>query len=62
MFGSYCENCLDIPDIICSVHCDRADSPEALIEDMRRYLYRNVACECRKGQVYLRMPKIPGWT
>jgi len=30
--------------------------------DMRRYLYRNVACEYRKGFVdFSKMPDLPGW-
>jgi len=30
--------------------------------DMRRYLYRNVACEYRKGFAdFSKMPDLPGW-
>jgi|GEM_PF-6341169 len=32
------------------------------IADMRRYLYRNVACEYRKGfKDFSKMPNVPGW-
>lgn len=33
-----------------------------LREEMRRYLYRNVACEFRKGlRDFSHMPDLPGW-
>jgi hypothetical protein len=38
------------------VNCDRK-----IIEEMRRYLYRNVACEYRKGFAdFSKMPNLPG--
>lgn len=31
-------------------------------DEMRRYLYRNVTCECPSGSVHLHMPDVPGWS
>lgn len=31
-------------------------------EEMRRYLYRNVPCECPGTSIYLWMPDVPGWS
>jgi hypothetical protein len=32
------------------------------VSDMLRYLYRNVACEYRKGfEDFHKMPNLPGW-
>jgi len=39
------------------VNCDRK-----IAEEMRRYLYRNVACEARKiSDIARHMPDLPGW-
>ena len=39
------------------------DEIDRNIAEMRRYLYRNVACEHRKSSDAARhMPDIPGWT
>jgi len=33
------------------------------LADLRRYLYRNVACEARKlSDIARHMPQIPGWS
>jgi hypothetical protein len=57
MFG-LCDDCGDVHDrcIDCQIY-------EKLRDDMRRYLYRNVACEARKASDIARhLPNIPGWS
>ena len=46
--SEYCMGCLGLRD---------------LIFEMRRYLYRNVACEARKlSDIARHMPDVPGWS
>ena len=42
--------------------CKGCSEVESGREEMRRYLYRNVACEYRKGFAdFSKMPDLPGW-
>jgi len=61
-----CKNCEDGRDWIIESGkpspCVDCLKPYQFREEMRRYLYRNVACEFRKGFAdFLKMPDLPGW-
>jgi hypothetical protein len=53
-----CENCRE--GVCCPAPCLEV---AIFHEDMRRYLYRNVACEYRKSlRDFHQMPNVPGWS
>ncbi|MCK9591435.1 MAG: hypothetical protein M0Q91_05430 [Methanoregula sp.] len=54
----HCEDNPEIED--CFLECTLCFP---VIDEMRRYLYRNVACEARKiSDIQRHMPQVPGWS
>jgi len=52
-----CDDCGETND-----QCHDCHVKDRLVDEMRRYLYRNVACEYRKVlSDFHKMPDIPGW-
>jgi hypothetical protein len=67
MVYPYCEGCEDHPewDIALGVPtvCIDCNVINVIMDDLRRYLYRNVACEHRKSSdIAWQMPDLPGWS
>jgi len=55
-----CESCPVTLTIVTAHTC--SECVARYMADMRRYLYRNVACEYRKGFAdFSKMPDLPGW-
>ena len=61
MFPNDCLSC-DNENLGEPAPCLRSCDHRAAMIDMRRYLFRNVACEYRKGFAdFSKMPDLPGW-
>ena len=57
MFG-LCPDCGVVHDL-----CRDCKPFDTFTSDMRRYLFRNVAAEYRKGlDNFHKMPQVPGWS
>ena len=55
-----CMDCLSSLTLETGLECSECVS--RYMADMRRYLYRNVACEARKiSDIARHMPDVPGW-
>lgn len=53
-----CIDCEVVHDL-----CKDCKPFDKFTSEMRRYLYRNVACEFRKGFAdFHKMPAVPGWS
>ena len=56
-----CDGCISAicPGHVCAPGCEIFDR---IFPELRRYLYRNVACEFRKAfSDFNQMPDLPGW-